>query len=182
MLTSVDGATDLATSVLDENSVGNRQWETATESMGSMTSTGSVSAMRFTAQANKSVTNVLVFIQTALASPAYRFGIETSTAGYLPNGTYVGGASNYAVATPSASGWLNVTLPSPATLTAGTVYHVTVRYDSGTIGTSNYHRSETARYEYEQLSSERKHDRQLAEHYIRHNRSESRPDIRFEIQ
>jgi hypothetical protein len=138
MLTSVDSATDLATSVLDENSAGNRQWETATESMGSMTTTGSVSAIRFTAQANESVTNVLMFIQTALASPAYRFGIETSTAGYLPNGTYVGGASNYAVATPVASGWLNLTLPSPAALTAGTVYHITVRYDSGTIGASNY--------------------------------------------
>jgi hypothetical protein len=138
MLTSVDGATDLATSVLDENSVGNRQWETAAESMGSMASTASVSAMRFTAQASKFVTNILVFIQTASVSPAYRFGIETSTAGYLPSGTYVGGASNYAVATPTASGWLNLTLPSTAMLTAGTVYHITVRYDSGTIGAANY--------------------------------------------
>jgi hypothetical protein len=138
MLTSVDGATDLATSVLDENSIGNRQWETSIESMGSMTSTTSVSAIRFTAQANKSVTNILVFVQTASASPAYRFGIETSTAGYLPNGTYVGGASNYAVAAPNATGWLNLTLPSEATLTSGTVYHVTVRYDSGTIGGTNY--------------------------------------------
>jgi hypothetical protein len=138
MLTSVDGATDLATSVLDESSIGNRQWETSIESMGSMTSTASVSAIRFTAQASKSAINILVFVQTALASPAYRFGIETSTAGYLPNGTYVGGASNYAVATPNATGWLNLTLPSAATLTAGTVYHVTVRYDSGTIGGTNY--------------------------------------------
>jgi len=138
MLTSVDGATDLATSVLDENSIGNRQWETSIESMGSMTSAASVSAMRFTAQISKSVTNILVFVQTALASPAYRFGIETSTAGYLPSGTYVGGASNYAVATPSTTGWLNLTLPSAATLTTGTVYHVTVRYDSGTIGGTNY--------------------------------------------
>ena len=138
MLTSVDGATDLATSVLDENSIGNRQWETAAESMGSMASTASVSAMRFTAQASKFVTNILVFIQTASVSPAYRFGIETSTAGYLPSGTYVGGASNYAVATPTASGWLNLTLPSTAMLAAGTVYHITVRYDSGTIGAANY--------------------------------------------
>jgi hypothetical protein len=138
MLTSVDGATDLATSVLDENSIGNRQWETSTESMGSMTSTTSVSAMRFAAQASKSVTNILVFVQTALASPAYRFGIETSTAGYLPSGTYVGGVTNYAVAAPNATGWLNLTLPSVATLTAGTVYHVTVRYDSRTVGGTNY--------------------------------------------
>jgi hypothetical protein len=138
MLTSVDGATDLATSVLDENSIGNRQWETSTESMGSMTSTASVSAIRFTAQASKSVNSILVFVQTALASPAYKVGIETSTAGYLPNGTYVGGDSNYAVATPNATGWLNLTLPSAATLTAGTVYHITVRYDSGTIGGTNY--------------------------------------------
>jgi hypothetical protein len=138
MLTSVDGATDLATSVLDENSIGNRQWETSVESIGSMTLNTSVSAMRFTAQASKSVINILVFVQTVSASPAYRFGIETSTAGYLPNGTYVGGVSNYAVATPNATGWLNLTLPSAATLTGGTVYHVTVRYDSGTINGTNY--------------------------------------------
>ena len=138
MLASVDGATDLTTSVLDENSIGNRQWATAPESMGSMTSNTSVSALRFTAQANKSVTNILVFIQAVSASPAYTFGIETSTPGYLPSGTYVGGASNFAVATPTATGWLNLTLPSAATLTAGTVYHVTVRYDSGIIGGSNY--------------------------------------------
>lgn len=103
-----------------------------------MTATTSVSAMRFTAQATKSATNILLFIQTVSASPAYRFGIETSTVGYLPSGTYVGGASNYVVATPIATGWLNLTLPSPATLIAGTVYHITVRYDSGTIGASNY--------------------------------------------
>jgi len=50
----------------------------------------------------------------------------------------VGGTSNYAVFSPTAIGWQNITLPSPALLTAGTVYHITVRYDSETIGTSNY--------------------------------------------
>jgi hypothetical protein len=138
MLTSVDSATDLATSVLDENSIGNRQWSIATESMGSMTSSTSVTAMRFAAQASKSVTNVLVYINTVSASPSYKFGIETSTTSYLPNGTYVGGPANYAAYAPNATGWINLTLPSPAILTAGTVYQLTVRYDSGTIGTSNY--------------------------------------------
>jgi hypothetical protein len=138
LLTSVDGSTDLCTAVWDTNSIGNRQWETATESIGSMTSSTSVTAMRFTAQASKSVSNILVYIHTVLASPAYRFGIETSTAAYLPSGTYVGGASNYAVASPTTTGWLNLTLPSLASLTSGTVYHITVRYDNGTIGTSNY--------------------------------------------
>jgi hypothetical protein len=137
MLTSVDGALDLCTAVWDEGLYGNRQWSTASSSIGSMTATTSVTAMRFTAQASKSVTNILVYIQTVLASPAYRFGIETSATTYLPSGTYVG-ASNYAVYTPTATGWLNLTLPSSASLTAGTVYHVTVRYDSGTIGASNY--------------------------------------------
>ncbi len=138
MLTSVDGSTDLCTAVWDEGLYGNRQWSTATQSIGSLTSTTAYISMRFTAQASKSVTNILVYIQTVLASPSYRFGIETSATTYLPSGTYVGGASNYAVFTPTATGWLNLTLPSPASLTAGTVYHVTVRNDSGTIGTSNY--------------------------------------------
>jgi flagellin-like protein len=138
MLTSVDAASDLCTALWDGNSLGNRQWSTASQSIGSMTATTSVTAMRFTAQASKSVTNILVYIQTATASPAYRFGIETSGADYLPSGTYAGGASNYAVYTPTAAGWLNLTLPSAAPLTAGTVYHITVRYDSGTIGASNY--------------------------------------------
>jgi len=138
MLTSVDGSTDLTTALLDEQSIGNRQWETASESIGSMTSTTSVTAMRFTAQTSNSVSNILVYIQAAAASPAYRFGIETSTAAYLPSGTYVGGTSNYAVVTPSSTGWLNVSLPAAASLTSGTVYHITVRYNSGTIGASNY--------------------------------------------
>jgi hypothetical protein len=138
MLTSVDGASDLCTAVWDEGLYGNRQLSTSPYSMGSMTATTSVSAMRFTAQASKSVTNILVYIHAVSAPPAYRFGIETSTATYLPSGTYVGGSSNYAVYTPTTTGWLNLTLPSPAPLTAGTVYHVTVRYDSGTIGSSNY--------------------------------------------
>jgi flagellin-like protein len=138
MLTSVDGASDLCTALWDGNSLGNRQWSTASSSIGSMTATTSVSAMRFTAQASKSVINILVYIQTATAPPAYRFGIETSTTDYLPSTTYVGGASNYAVYTPTATGWLNLTLPSAAPLTAGTVYQITVRYDSGTIGASNY--------------------------------------------
>jgi hypothetical protein len=139
MLTSVDGSTDLCTAVWDEGLYGNRQWSTAAQSIGSLTSNTTYISMRFTAQASKSVTNILVYIQTVSASPAYRFGIETSnTSTYLPNATYVGGASNYAVFTPTATGWLNLTLPSPASLTAGTVYHVTVRYDNGTIGASNY--------------------------------------------
>jgi hypothetical protein len=138
MLTSVDGASDLCTALWDGNSLGNRQWSTATSSMGSMTATTSVSAMRFTAQASKSVTSIRVYIQAATASPAYRFGIETSGTDYLPSGTYFGGASNYVVYTPTATGWLDLTLPSNAPLTAGTVYHLTVRYDSGTISASNY--------------------------------------------
>jgi len=138
MLTSVDGSTDLCTALLDENSLGNRQWETATQSIGSMTATTSITSMRFTAQASKSVRFILLYVHAVQASPTYRIGIETSGANYLYSGTYVGGAANYATVAPASTGWINVTLPSVATLTAGTVYHITVRYDSGTIGTSNY--------------------------------------------
>ena len=138
MLTSVDEASDLCTALWDQYSNGNRQWSTATESIGSLTLSTSVTAMRFSAQTSKSVTNILVYVHAASSSPSYRFGIETSTTSYLPNGTYVGGTSNYAAYAPNATGWINLTLPSPAVLTAGTVYHLTVRYDSGTIGTSNY--------------------------------------------
>lgn len=140
MLTSVDAASDLCTAVWDEGLYGNRQLSISTSSIGLMTSSSYVTAMRFTAQASKSVTNILVYINTVSASapPAYRFGIETSTAAYLPSGIYVGGASNYVVCTPTTTGWINLTLPSPAPLIAGDVYHITVRYHSGTIGSSNY--------------------------------------------
>jgi hypothetical protein len=106
--------------------------------MGSMTAATTISAMRFTAQTSKSITNFLVYIQAATSSPTYKFGIETSDANYLPNGTYLGGASNYAIYAPTTTGWLNITLPIPAQLTAGIVYHITVRYNNGTIGASNY--------------------------------------------
>jgi hypothetical protein len=70
MLTSVDGATDLSTALLDEQSIGNRQWQTATESIGSMTSSSSITALRFTAQASKSVSNILIFIDAVTSSPS----------------------------------------------------------------------------------------------------------------
>lgn len=138
MLTSVDASSDLCTAVWDTNSIGNRQWEMSIELEGFLTVSTYYSAIRFTAQASKSVTHVAVYILIPMAPPSYKFGIETSTSAYLPSGTYVGGASNFATATPSSTGWLNLTLPAPAPLTAGTVYHITVRYNSGTIGPSNF--------------------------------------------
>jgi hypothetical protein len=138
VLTSVDGSNDLCTALLDDNTIGNRQFGTASQSIGSMTATTSITGLRFTAQASKSVSSFSVYIQAVLDSPTYAFGIEYVGSNYIYNGTYVGGTSNYVNATPTATGWLNITLPSVASLTSGTVYCITVRYMNGTIGTSNY--------------------------------------------
>jgi hypothetical protein len=137
MLTSVDGSTDLCTALLDDNTIGSRQFGTASESIGSMSANTAITGLRFTAQASKSVSSFLIYLQTVTTPPTYKFGIETVDATYMYSGTYVGGANNYVNATPAAAGWLNITLPSVATLSAGTVYCITVRYATGTIGASN---------------------------------------------
>lgn len=122
---------------------GNKFLTTATSSIGSMTTAGHKTSLRFTAQNSKNVNGIRSFIQTETGgNVTYRFGIQTNSGG-VPSGTWVGGATNYGLwATPSggaaATGWRSVTLPSTAALTAGNVYHVVVEHNSGTINGSNF--------------------------------------------
>ena len=62
-----------------------------------------------------------------LGSPVFRVGIQGNGAGDFPDGTWVGGASNYATtALPTLNSWNMVALPAAANLLANTRYHIVV--------------------------------------------------------
>jgi uncharacterized delta-60 repeat protein len=86
-------------------------------------------ALRFTAPAAKTTSRVYFRANTVTASPLYRVGLQADSGG-LPSGTWL--ASNTLV---PVVGWNSVTVAVP--LTAGSVYHLVIQYESGTIGPSN---------------------------------------------
>lgn len=113
---------------------GNKFRTTATSSIGSMTSTGHKTSLRFTAQNTKTVNAIRVYLQTEVgASPSYRYGIQADAAG-SPSGTYLGSG----ILTSTSTGWKTISLSPPASITAGTIYHIVVQYSSGTISNSRY--------------------------------------------
>jgi hypothetical protein len=114
---------------------------TPVESTSSITLDGSGEklAFRFTAQSSKSVNKVHIYINSITGtSPTYRVGLQGDSSGE-PSGTWLGATNQaYQDMTPSASGWITLTLNETASLTSGTVYHIVVQYQSGTINGSNY--------------------------------------------
>lgn len=113
---------------------GNKFRTTATSSIDSMTSAGHKTSLRFTAQNTKTVNAISVYLQTeAGASPSYRYGIQADAAG-SPSGTYLGSG----ILTSTSTGWKTVSLSPSVNITAGTIYHIVVQYNSGTISNSRY--------------------------------------------
>lgn len=85
------------------------------------------------------ITHVGVVLAQTTGSPTVRVGIETMSAG-VPSGTYLGGASAYAVVTPSGAtaAWYWADLSAHNLLpTAGTAYCVTIRANGAVPDASN---------------------------------------------
>ncbi len=122
-----------------ETYYGNQFLVTATSGIGDMTSSSRRSALRFTALSNQTVTKIRVYLQTEQGtSPTYRYGLQGNSGGD-PSGTWLGASQQgYGDLTATTTGWQTITLNQPVSLTAGTVYHIVVRYQSGTINSSNY--------------------------------------------
>ena len=103
-----------------------------------MTSSSYYSGMQFTAQSNQTVKSIDLYVDAKVGtSPTYRAGLQNDSYGN-PSGSWLGGSSNYGTFTPTTTGWCRITLPTAVSLTAEDVYHIVVRYSSGTINTSNY--------------------------------------------
>jgi type II secretory pathway pseudopilin PulG len=111
---------------------GNEFLVTATSSIGNMTSSTIKTSLRFTAQATKTVSALRVYLNSEVGtSPSYRYGIQSNASGN-PSGTYLGSG----VLTATSTGWKTITLSPSVNVTAGTIYHIVVQYNSGTINSS----------------------------------------------
>jgi len=90
---------------------------------------------RFTAQASKTVAQLRLWVNAIVGtSPTYRVGLQSDSSGD-PSGSWLGG--NCYVDTQLTAGE-NVFNVTDTAITAGTVYHLVVEYNTGTINTSNY--------------------------------------------
>jgi len=91
-------------------------------------------SMRFTAQKSGNVNQLRIYIaaQQRGNQVFYRYGLQGDSGGN-PNGSYISSE----IANFSSTGWQQVSLTSPAAITAGDVYHLVVQYDSGSAPASN---------------------------------------------
>lgn len=120
---------------------GNQFLVTGTSGIGNMTSTSSNvrTSLRFTAQSNQTVTKIRVYLETeAGTSPTYRYGLRANSSGN-PSSNWLGATQHgYGDLTATTTGWQTITLGESVSLTAGTVYHIVVQHQSGTVNGSNY--------------------------------------------
>jgi hypothetical protein len=108
---------------------GNRFLLTSTGTIGRLNSSAKRDDMRFTAQKSGQVTQVRVYLVNVTNSGTifYRYGIQADNSGQ-PSGVYLVSQT----AAFSSTGWQTINLAGPVNLTAGTVYHLVVQYNSGT--------------------------------------------------
>ena len=96
---------------------------TAGVSIGALDSANKRAAVRFTAQATKTLTAFRLFVHNNQSgSKTYRYGIQEDSGG-VPGGTWL--AYRDLIIT-GGSGWLTVTLTSGVGVTSGRVYHIVV--------------------------------------------------------
>lgn len=116
------GAVELTQSTSTGADYGNKFRVLATPSIGAMTTSGHKTSMRFTAQEQKTVTSIRVYLsQEQGNSPSYTYGLQADSSGN-PSGVFL--SSNTIKAT--STGWQTITLLSPVSVTAGTIYHLVV--------------------------------------------------------
>ena len=89
----------------------------------------------FSASVTGTIDRVFVHCASVLSPPVYVVGIE-SVSGGNPSGSLISAGASQTF-TPSASTSHLLTLGTSVSITRGQLYAVTLRYSSGTIGTSN---------------------------------------------
>lgn len=84
------------------------------------------------------IDRIAVYAGTISTPPVYRIGLQSVSA-RLPSGTYLGATnSGYGDITPTTGAVQVVTLNESVTLAKGDAFAMTILYQSGTIGASNY--------------------------------------------
>lgn len=117
-------------------------WPTnSTGNLGTFTLDATTDALEFVfnSQSDAAVTRLGVYVSARTgAQPTYQISLQGVDASGNPDGTIKGGGSPAsATFTPSADGWLWVTLANSYTPARGDFLALVVKYSSGTIGGSN---------------------------------------------
>jgi len=91
-------------------------------------------SMRFTAQQSGNVNQLRIYIaaQQRGNQVFYKYGLQKDSGGN-PSGSWLSAAT----ANFSATGWQTINLSHPAAVTAGSVYHLVIQYDSGSAPAAN---------------------------------------------
>ncbi len=105
---------------------GNEFIYTTQTSTGRLNSSDKQASMRFTAEKNGDVNQARVYVQEARGTVTYRYGIQTE-AGGQPDGIYLASAT----AVTNSTGWLTVNFTGNASLVAGNVYYIVIKYEIG---------------------------------------------------
>lgn len=119
--------------------LGNQFLVEGTSAVGNMNRADRRTAMRFTAQDSKSVNTVRVYIETEQgSSPTYRYGLQSDSGGE-PSGVWLGSTSQgYGDWQATTTGWQTVSLNENVDVVLGSIYHLVVEWQSGTVDNSNY--------------------------------------------
>ena len=96
-------------------------------------------SIRFTCKRSGVVTDI-GFFGSGSTSPTYAFGIQTDNGYGKPTGVWLGSTNNgYGTVTPNfLSEYKNVNLIESVTLVEGTIYHLVIKYSSGTCNSTHY--------------------------------------------
>ncbi len=128
------GAVELAQLPTSTVDYGNKFRVAGATSIGNMTNAGAKSSMRFTAQNSKTVTAIRVYHHARNGTATtYRYGLQADVGG-LPSGTYL---TSFTQQVQSTTGWKTITVPQ-YTISAGTVYHLVMEYQSDTIAANRF--------------------------------------------
>lgn len=94
--------------------------------------------MIFRSHRSGTITKIGFNVTTSTSAPTYRIAIEGATTTRTPDGTIKTAGTSYVDAALTSTGWAWYTLGASASVSAGDQLAATVRYQSGTIGASNF--------------------------------------------
>lgn len=119
--------------------LGNRFLVEGMQGVGSMTSALMKTSFRFTAQASRQASALAVYLHQEVGqSPTYRYGLQKDNAG-SPDGIWLGATNRgYGDFRATATGWQTINLNETVGLEEGSVYHLVIQWQTGTIGTNRY--------------------------------------------
>lgn len=111
----------------------------STSGVGNMDDAQKWTSLKFTAQATKTVSTLRIYVERENGiSPTYRYGLQTDSGGN-PSGTWLGATGQgYGDWQATTESWQTINLNETVNLTSGSIYHLVVRHQLGTVNPGRY--------------------------------------------